>query len=62
MTEGLRQLLKEGKCEMVKEDINKVICENEEIKMLNIRNRKKKAENKEKLKEGQVNAKGPELH
>ncbi len=47
MTEGLRKLLKEGKCEMVKEDINKVICENEEIKMLNIRNRKKKAESKE---------------
>ena len=44
MTQGLRKLLKEGKCEMVKEDINKVICENEEIKMLNIRNRKKKAE------------------
>ncbi len=47
ITEGLRKLLKEGKCEMVKEDINKVICENEEIKMLNIRNRKKKAEIKE---------------
>ena len=40
MTEGLRKLLKEGKCEMVTKDINKVICENEEIKMLNIRNRK----------------------
>ena len=26
--------------EMVTKDINKVICENEEIKMLNIRNRK----------------------
>ena len=62
MAEGLRKLLKEGKCEMVKEEVNKVICENEEIKMLNIRNRKKKAENKEKLKEGQVNVKGPELH
>merc|ERR1711895_277125 len=36
MAEGLRKLLKEGKCEMVKEDINKVTCENEEIKMLNI--------------------------
>ena len=47
ITEGLRKLLKEGKCEMVKENINKVICENEKIKMLNIRNRKKKAENKE---------------
>ena len=50
MVEGLRQLLKEGKCEMVKEDINKVICENEEIKMLNIRNRKKKAEAREEDK------------
>ena len=44
MTEGLRKLLKEGKYEMVKEDINKVICENEEIKMLNIRNRKKEGQ------------------
>ena len=51
MAEGLRKLLKEGKCEIVKEDINKVICENEEIKMLNIRNRKK---------EGQVIVKGRE--
>ena len=47
MAEGLRPLPKEGKCEMVKEEVNKVICENEEIKMLNIRNRKKKAESKE---------------
>ena len=39
MTEGVRKLLQEGKCEMVKENINKVICEQEEIKMLNIRNR-----------------------
>ena len=44
IAKGLRKLLKEGKCEMVKEEVNKVICENEEIKMLNIRNRKKKAE------------------
>ena len=36
---------------MVKEDINKVICEYEKIKMLNIRNRKK---------EGQVIVKGRE--
>ena len=50
MAEGLRQLLKEGKCEMVKEEVNKVICENEEIKMLNIRNRKKKAEAREEDK------------
>ncbi len=40
MTEGVRNLLKNGKCEMVSEDINKVVCQNEEIKMLNIRNRK----------------------
>ena len=40
MTEGMRSLLKEGKCDMVSNDINKVICHNEEIKMLNIRNRK----------------------
>merc|ERR1712240_882933 len=40
MTEGMRNLLKEGTCDMVSEDINKVICQNDEIKMLNIRNRK----------------------
>merc|ERR1711867_10842 len=40
MTERVRSLLKKGKCDMVSEDINKVICHNEEIKMLNIRNRK----------------------
>merc|ERR1712041_39115 len=39
MAEGVRKLLQEGKCDMVKENINKVICEQEEIKMLNIRNR-----------------------
>merc|ERR1712101_44878 len=40
MTEGVRNLLKNGKCEMVSEDINKVVCQNEEIKIINIRNRK----------------------
>ena len=44
MGEGLRQLLKAGKCEVVKEEVNKVVHENEEIKILNIRNRKKKEE------------------
>ena len=39
MTEGVRNLLKNGKCEMVSKDINKVVCQNEEIKMINIRNR-----------------------
>jgi len=50
MAEGLRKLLKEGKCEMVKKEVNKVVCENEEIKMLNIRNRKQKAEVREEDK------------
>ena len=45
MTEGVRKLLQEGKCEMVKENINKVICEQEEIKMLNIRNRNRGSAN-----------------
>merc|ERR1712121_333548 len=40
MTEGMRNLLKQGTCSMVPQDINKVICQNNEIKMLNIRNRK----------------------
>ena len=44
MAEGLRKLLKEGKYMLMKEEVNKVVCENEEIKMLNIRNRKKKEE------------------
>ena len=48
MTEGVRNLLKEGKCEAMTENVNKVICKEEEIKMLNIRNR------------GQVIAKGQE--
>ena len=39
MAEGVRKLLQEGKCNMVKENINKVICEQGEIKMINIRNR-----------------------
>ena len=33
MVEGLRQLLKAGKCEIKKEEVNKVIYENEKIKM-----------------------------
>ena len=47
MAEGLRNLLKEGKCMIAKQEINKVVCQNEEIRMLNIRNRKKKEETKE---------------
>merc|ERR1712240_445743 len=40
MTEGMINLLKKGTCDMVSKDINKVVCHKEEIKMLNIRNRK----------------------
>ncbi len=35
---------------MVKEEVNKVVCKNGEIKMLNIRNRKKKEEAREEDK------------
>ena len=41
MTEGVRNLLKKGKCELVSQDINKVVCQDGEVKMLNIRNRKR---------------------
>ena len=44
MADGLRKLLQSGKCEIRKEEVNKVVYENEEVKMLNIRNRKKKEE------------------
>merc|ERR1712239_2027 len=40
MTDGIRNLLKNGKCDMVQEHTNKVICQDDEIKMINIRNRK----------------------
>ena len=50
MADGLRELLKTGRCEIVKEEVNKVVCEKEEIKMLNIRNRKKKEEVREEDK------------
>ena len=41
MAEGLRNMLKTGVCELGKSEVNKVVYENEEIKMLNIRNRQK---------------------
>ena len=34
MTDGLRKLLQSGKCEIRKEEINKVVYENEDVKML----------------------------
>ena len=48
MAEGLRNLLKEGRCKIASQEINKVVCQNREIRMMNIRNRKKKEETKEK--------------
>ena len=36
MADGLRKLLQSGQCKIHKEEINKVIYENEEIKMLKI--------------------------
>ena len=44
MSEGLRKMLKTGVCNMKKEEVNKVVYENEEIRMVNIRNRKSKEE------------------
>ena len=48
MAEGLRKLLKTGNCELRKEEVNKVVCEVDEVKMLNIRNRKKAEEEEER--------------
>ena len=47
MPEGLKMLMKTGKCMIKKGDVNKVICENDEIRMVNIRNRKKEESEKE---------------
>ena len=47
MADGMRKMLREGVCEIKNEELNKVICEKEEIRMLNIRNRKKKEELKD---------------
>ena len=52
MAEGLRKLLKTGNCKIKREELNKVVCENDEIKMLNIRNRKKTEEEEGKRESG----------
>ena len=44
MPEGLKELLKTGRCSIKKGNVNKVVCENDEIRMLNIRNRKEKVD------------------
>ena len=52
MAEGLRRMLKEGVCNLKKEEVNKVVYEKEEIRMMNIRNRKKKEEGGEEKQNG----------
>ena len=48
MSEGLRKLIQTGECEIKKGDVNKVVCQDDEIRMLNIRNRKKEEKEQEK--------------
>ena len=47
MAEGLRKMMKKGVCELKKDEVNKVVYENDEVKMVNIRNRKRQEEDKE---------------
>ena len=51
MAEGLRKMMKTGVCDLRNDEVNKVVCENDEVKMLNIRNRKRSEEDQE---EGRV--------
>ena len=39
--------MRTGKCEIQKKDVNKVVCDNSEVRMMNIRNRVKKQEKEE---------------
>ena len=39
MADGVRSLLTKGECNIVQEELNKVVYENSEIRMRNIRNR-----------------------
>ena len=39
MAEGIRNLIQTGACDLRKQEVNKVIYENQEIRMKNIRNR-----------------------
>ena len=40
MSEGVRKLLKQGACSMVRQEENKVVNQDGEVKMINMRNRK----------------------
>ena len=46
MADGLRRMIQNGKCMMDKKEVNKIVYEKEEIKMLNIRNRRKEEQEK----------------
>ena len=48
MADGVRNLLTTGTCEIKKEELNKVVCENSEIRMKNIRNRTSQKEPKDR--------------
>ena len=48
MAEGLRKMLKTGVSKIKKEKGNMVVYDKEEIRMVNIRNRKKEEEEEEK--------------
>ena len=47
MADGVRNMLTTGKCEIEKEELNKVVYENSEIRMKNIRNRTSQKQPKE---------------
>ena len=51
MAEGLRKMMKTGVCELKNDEVNKVMYENDEVKMLNIGKRKRSEEDQE---EGRV--------
>ena len=59
MAEGLRKMMKTGVCDLRNDEVNKGVCENDEVKMLNIRNRKRSEENQGEGRVEQDNGSGP---
>ena len=49
MVEGVRELMKTGVCGLQKKEVNKVVCERDEVRMVNIRNRKKEENEQEEF-------------
>ena len=58
IAEELRKLLKTGYFEIRKEEVNKLVCEGDDVKMLNIRNRKKAEEEEKREKKILAGKKG----